>query len=178
MKAHLNTKGNKRGMHSNHARGERSHCYRHGMKDSPLYTTWVHINYRCNDTNYKQWNNYGGKGVKLSDEFQDFKVFHDYMMSIGWYKGCHVSRKNDLGNYERDNIEIKTPQENRQEAVDRVKIKVKNIDLDMIFNSVYEAAEYIQQHDGYVSKRKTIAENIRCKGLKGSVSYGYRWEVV
>lgn len=178
MKEHLNSKGNKRGMHNNHAKGKRNGFYKHGMRNHPLYITWMHIRERCNNENFKQWKNYGGKGVKLSEEFNDFKAFYDYMMEIGWYKGCHISRKNDIGNYERGNVEIKTPEENREEAVARQRIKVRNITLNKEYDSVYHAAKEVKQIQGLTSKDKTIAENIRCKGLKGSVSYGYEWEVV
>lgn len=178
MKSHLNSKGNKRGMHNNRATGKDNFNYKHGLDGCPLHVTWCHIRYRCNDVNYKQYKDYGGKGVKLSDEFQEFKPFYDYMQELGWYKGCHISRKGDQGNYERGNIEIKTAEENREEALERRRVKVRNVTLGIEYDSVYHAAAFIKEQQGLTSKDKTIAENIRCKGLKGSISYGYEWEVV
>lgn len=177
--AHLNSKGNKRGIHHNHTRGEKSNLYKHGLKDDPLFITWNHIRYRCNNKNYKQWKDYGGNGVKLSDEFNDFSVFHEYMYSIGWYKGCHISRIGDSGNYERGNIVVLTPEENRKEMLKRRYVHLRCIELNKSFESVYEAAEFIMKLQNRTSKIKTIAENIRCKGLyNGSTSYGYTWEVI
>lgn len=175
----LNAKGNKRGMYNHvHNLGKNNIKYKHGLSNTDLFKTWNRIRYRCYNKKYKQFKDYGGKGVRLSDEFNNFDVFYEYVIKLGWYKGCHISRMNDVGNYERGNIKILTPEQNRKEMLTRRYIKIRNIDLDVEFESCYEASQFIKQKLGLSSKIKTIAENIRTKGLKGSISYGYRWVVM
>ena len=49
---------------------------KHGLKGTPLYCRWKGIRARCNNKNHRWYKNYGGKGVKISEEWNDFKIFH------------------------------------------------------------------------------------------------------
>ena len=37
----------------------------------PLYNTWKNMKYRCNDPNCRQYNDYGGRGIKVCEEWKD-----------------------------------------------------------------------------------------------------------
>jgi hypothetical protein len=175
----LNKSGNRRGMYTNRITGIDNNKYKHGLSHTWLYKKYRKIIERCYDPNCKAYRYYGAKGVKLSDEFlNDFKVFYDYMLEIGWYRGCDISRYNDVGNYERGNLKILTHSQNTREAAVIKGTKIMCKETQQIFLTVVDAAQWIKDTYKYDGKTKTVAENIRCKGLKGSVSYGHTWVVI
>lgn len=53
------------------------HFTKHGFrskeneKTERLYFTWKNMKSRCNDKNNKAYNRYGGRGIKLCDEWQN-----------------------------------------------------------------------------------------------------------
>ena len=47
----------------------------HGMAKSPEYNTWVKMKMRCLNKKDKSYSNYGGRGIKIRNEWMDFKTF-------------------------------------------------------------------------------------------------------
>ena len=73
-------------------------------------------------TNYK---NYGGRGIKVCDQWQDYEVFENWALSHGYDEKasrgeCTLDRINVNGNYEPSNcrfIPIKEQQRNRTNTI-------------------------------------------------------------
>ena len=133
---------------------------------------------RCYDTTCKSYIAYGAKGVRVCKEWHDIDIYRQYCLSNGWFEGCHISRKGDKGNYKPDNVVFLTPEENRKEAGVRRGRDIKCVETDIYFDSVKDAARWVSEQGISNGTLKTITENIRCKGLNGSTSYGYTWEVM
>lgn len=133
---------------------------------------------RCYDESCKSYAGYGSKGIKVCKEWHDIETYRKYCLDNGWFEGCHISRRGDIGNYEPNNVYFLTPEQNRLEAGIRRGKRIKCLSNGREFYSVKEAARWIKETNGLESKLKTIAENIRCKGLRGSTSYGHKWEVM
>ena len=75
----------------------------HGMSSTPLYSTWSGMVQRCTNPNAKNYERYGGRGVTVCSEWDDFKNFHDWAVTHGYEQGLTIDRKdNDLG-YSPDN---------------------------------------------------------------------------
>ena len=53
--------------------------HRHGLTDSPEYSTWANMLTRCQNPNHKDWKLYGGKGVTVCPEWQSFDRFYTDM---------------------------------------------------------------------------------------------------
>jgi len=91
----------------------------HGLKHHPLYSVWQNMKTRC--YNPKTWNykNYGGRGIKVCDEWRnDFKAFYDWAVNDGYSDGLSIDRRNNDGNYEPSNCKWSTAKEqanNRRE---------------------------------------------------------------
>jgi hypothetical protein len=88
-----------------------SYCYRtrEPMKDRLVSRRWYNIwrgqKERCSNKNHIDWDNYGGRGISISDEFKDFLVWEEYVDSLDGYKeGYTIDRINNNGNYERGNL--------------------------------------------------------------------------
>ena len=77
--------------------------------DQWLRCKWFSIRGRCDDPTNRQYGNYGGRGVKLSEEFHNPIAFIDYMRSVGdiqeAYKfSMEVDRIDNDKGYERGNL--------------------------------------------------------------------------
>jgi hypothetical protein len=70
------------------------------VTDHPLYSTWNGIVQRCTNPNFKQWEDYGGRGITVCDEWRnDSKVFLDYVDSE---LGPKPTRKHSIDRIDND----------------------------------------------------------------------------
>lgn len=49
-----------------------------------LYTIWNSMRQRCNNSNHKSYHNYGGRGIKICNEWDDFEVFRNWAYKTGY----------------------------------------------------------------------------------------------
>jgi hypothetical protein len=67
---------------------------------------------RTTNPNATQYRYYGGKGVRICEQWLDFVVFRDWAHSHGYADHLTIERKDPSGNYEPANCEWITRQEN------------------------------------------------------------------
>jgi len=85
----------------------------HGLKKHKLYKIWTGMKQRCYNKNNKSYLNYGGRGIKVCDEWKnDFKKFYDWAMDNGWKEGLHINRIDNDGDYQSNNCNCISPKEN------------------------------------------------------------------
>jgi hypothetical protein len=76
----------------------------HGLRGSPLYEVWGGIKNRCRNISNIGYDNYGGRGISMCQEWsEDFKKFYDWAMSNGYKKGLQIDRIDNDSDYEPDN---------------------------------------------------------------------------
>ena len=75
------------------------HCTTHGKSNTRLYTIWRGMLYRCDNPNNKAYKYYGGKGVKVCDDWYNFETFYKWAMSSGYAENLTIDRINGNGNY-------------------------------------------------------------------------------
>lgn len=85
----------------------------HGLSKTPLYRVWNGMVDRCYNENHIGFKNYGGRGIKLCDEWRsDFSSFYNWAIQNGYNKGLQIDRiNNDLG-YSPTNCRFITQLEN------------------------------------------------------------------
>lgn len=77
---------------------------KHGLINHPLYKKWADMKKRCYNKNVDRYPNYGGRGIKVCDEWnKSFKSFYNWSIKNGWKEGLTIERLNINGNYEPDN---------------------------------------------------------------------------
>ena len=77
----------------------------HGLSLNRNYNIWKGIKNRCCNPADKAYNDYGGRGISISEEFLDVKKFVAYVESLSRKKDqTTIDRINNDGNYERGNI--------------------------------------------------------------------------
>ncbi len=74
----------------------RKHGYAHKER---LYETWKNMRRRCNDPTNKRFEQYGGKGVKICPEWDDYEVFREWAMANGYREDLTIDRINLNGDY-------------------------------------------------------------------------------
>lgn len=98
----------------------------HGYKHTRLYRVWCNIKKRCNCKSYIQYEYYGGRGIKLCEEWNnDFAIFHDWSMANGYDENakrgeCTIDRIDVNGNYEPSNCRwVSMAEQNRNKRNSR-----------------------------------------------------------
>lgn len=74
----------------------------HGLSKSRIYKIWDSMMYRCYNTNDESYENYGGRGIKVSEKWHKFDSFYEDM-SEGYNENMTIDRINVNGNYEKSN---------------------------------------------------------------------------
>lgn len=121
---------------------------KHGDSYTKLYSVYQSIIDRCYNINNKRFNDYGGRGIDVCDEWKNnYIAFKEWAISNGYQEGLSIDRiDNDTG-YSSSNcrwVTRKTQQNNTR------------------FNHIVE----------YNNESKTIAEWSEITGIKYDTLYG------
>ena len=57
---------------------------KHGGSKSRIYHVWTSMKQRCYNPKNKEYNNYGGRGITVCDEWLDFKNFYEWALANGF----------------------------------------------------------------------------------------------
>ena len=87
--------------------------------NSQVYRAWVNLRQRCNNPRFKAYKNYGGRGIKVCEAWDDYAQFK---RDVGEPPTPHhtIDRKNNEGDYEPTNVRWAT----RSEQMHNVRINV------------------------------------------------------
>ena len=73
----------------------------HGRTKTRLYNIWNGIKKRCYNVNDPKYNNYGGRGIAMCDEWKDsFIEFQNWAINSGYCDDLTIDRIDNDGNYE------------------------------------------------------------------------------
>lgn len=76
----------------------------HGLSETRLYGIWCRMIDRCYREKCKCYKNYGGRGIKVCDEWRnDFMAFYNWAMTNGYNDTLSIDRIDVNGNYEPSN---------------------------------------------------------------------------
>lgn len=79
---------------------------KHGMSDSRLFRIWANMLSRCTNPNTSYYKRYGGRGIKVCDEWngEDGSTnFINWALKNGYEHRLTLDRINNNGNYEPSN---------------------------------------------------------------------------
>lgn len=68
---------------------------KHGLSGTRLHRIWKNMRKRCNNQNDPRFKNYGGRGIKICCDWDNFKVFYEWAMSNG-YDDCLTIERIDV----------------------------------------------------------------------------------
>ena len=86
----------------------KAHNTKHGGVHDRLYGIWKSMKYRCNNPKDSHFGNYGGKGIKVCDDWNDYANFKKWAYENGYeeeaqYGECTLDRIDNNGDYEPSN---------------------------------------------------------------------------
>lgn len=168
---------------------------KHGKYNTRLYNIYRSMITRCYNKHDKQhYKYYGGRGVKVCDEWlNDFMTFYDWAMSNGYRDNLTIDRIDVNGNYEPNNCRWITTYEQNKNRRCSIKIHykgeiksisewIKTLNLDVPYITInkrlleygysVEDAFYTPKYE-YKCKEKSIENKLR-KWLasKGVYAFG------
>lgn len=87
-----------------YSRGLKRKTGTHGMTNTRIFHEWQSMLQRCNNPNNQRYEDYGGRGIKVCDEWIDsFVSFCEWSMDNGYDEALTLDREDVDGNYSPDN---------------------------------------------------------------------------
>ena len=107
----------------------------HKLSKTKIYMRWKGIKYRCHTETSPKYPIYGGRGIKMCDEWRnDFKSCYDWAMANGYRDDLQIDRIDVNGNYCPENcrwVDIYV-QANNKRNIRRYNIDNQNLTLTEI----------------------------------------------
>jgi hypothetical protein len=77
----------------------------HNLTNTKIYNIWSEIKNRTLNSKHKQYNDYGGRGITICEEWLDIHNFYNWAMSNGYEenRSLSIDRIDNNGNYEPSN---------------------------------------------------------------------------
>ena len=92
-----------------------------------LYNIWQNMKGRCYNEHDTRYDRYGGRGIKVCEEWRDnFVAFYDWAMSHGYQNDLTIDRIDNNGDYCPDNCRWTTNKEQCNNRSTNIKIKIGN----------------------------------------------------
>ncbi len=108
-------------------KGNNNPKYKHGHtcggKDSPEFKSWSHMIYRCTNSNSKDWDRYGGRGITVCERWLEFSNFIQDMGPKPSKKHTIDRIDNDKG-YSPDNCHWASSQTQARNRSNTIKIEI------------------------------------------------------
>lgn len=71
----------------------------HGGSGTPLYNVWRNMRGRCRDQKNERYPHYGGRGITICQDWDDYAVFYQWAKASGYRRGLSIERINVNGDY-------------------------------------------------------------------------------
>lgn len=96
----------------------------HGMRKTRLYGVWNNMRRRCYEPTTKSFKDYGGRGIKVCDEWLEPEAFFDWAKASGYAEGLTIERIDVNGNYEPSNCKWITKAEQARNKTNSFMVEI------------------------------------------------------
>lgn len=112
------------GCHIAKVTGDRART--HGKWNSPIYHVWNMMKQRCTLSSNRSYKNYGGRGIKVCEDWQTFENFYRDMGDPP-FPGASLDRKDSNGDYCKDNVVWATREEQANNTRKSVRFEYQGV---------------------------------------------------
>lgn len=152
--------------------GKNNHNYKTGYavkgKRQGFYNTWQNMKGRCLNPNNPKYHRYGGRGIKVCEDWLNIKGFSEWALNNGWKEGLSIDRIDNNGDYCPENCKWVTMSENsRKKKTTKISFKQAKEIRERIANgeSEYDLAEEFNVVHGtiwFIVKNFTHVDDGEC----------------
>lgn len=123
-----------KGIHS----GKESTLYVHGGTGTRIHNIWLSMRERCNRVNHPWYKAYGGRGIKICEEWNDFSKFRQWAMINGYSDELTIDRIDYNKGYEPNNCRWATmkEQQNNKRSNRIIEYKCKRYTLTQLAEKI------------------------------------------
>lgn len=92
----------------------------HGMSNTRLYHIYASMKARCGNPNHQAYQSYGGRGITVCEEWEDFTNFAKWALENGYAAELTIDRIDNEKGYSPDNcrwVGMKEQERNRRDTV-------------------------------------------------------------
>lgn len=136
-------------------RGETSSCgcirsHRNGLSGSSTYITWQAMRRRCNDPKHPRYDDYGGRGIRVCDRWNDSKTgFESFIQDVGLRPNDRTLDRIDTnGNYEPGNVKWATIIEQRWNRRDTRRELIDELNAE---NAYWDEQERLRRNENEIA---------------------------
>lgn len=146
---------------SHYYRGSNScKCQDYGKANPRLYSIWINMKTRCYNSNCPEYENYGGRGIKICNEWRDsFKNFLDWSMNNGYKKELTIDRINVNEGYSPKNCRWATKVEQARNRRNNITVDFASMTLKEfcnLYNLSYKTETTFYYRHDYDSLMKRL----------------------
>lgn len=154
-----------------------------GSKFVGIYNSWTGMRQRCTNKKNPKFNRYGGRGIKVCEEWNDANTFKEWALKNGWEKGKQIDRIDNDGDYEPSNCRWVSVSENsRRKSTTKIdiitaqeirsRINENWYDLAKEYNCTHGNIWFIMKNFTHLPKENECAKRLKeykkmkqlCKG--------------
>lgn len=144
----------------------------HGDSRTPLYKVHSRLIQSTSNPNYWRFSNYGGRGIRLCEEWKKWENFRDWSISHGYRKGLHLHRIDVNGDYCPENCVWIDAHEHHMIHGNAIAKVFEQLDDSGSVVATYQSYREIKEALGLKdtgSIRRSIREGYKCRG--------YHWRI-
>ena len=99
----------------------------HRMSGTRIYGIWQGIKKRCYNPHEARYDRYGGRGIKMCDEWREsFQSFYDWATENGYEETLSIDRIDNNGDYCPENCRWSDTQEQARNRSSTIRITIGN----------------------------------------------------
>lgn len=150
----------------NHVYKQKYYFLQGKVNNSPLYKVWNGVMQRCYNSKQKAYKHYGGRGIWVSEEWQNFENFYNWANTHGYKEGLTIERIDVNQGYSESNCKWATQKEQQRNKRNTIRVMYNNQEMCLKDVAIAENISYKSLWQIY-KRKKDINEALKICHLHG-----------